>query len=600
MAVRYLDGTRLRRSMAAASRWVSQRQENLNGINVFPVPDGDTGTNIAATLVSAVERARRVQAKEIGPVSRALADGALFGACGNSGVILAQFFEGFASRLDGHHRADGVRLAEAIEEASSAAQAALAQPREGTILTVMRVWASRFKRIDGDGGGDLLAAFRESLDTARDALARTPKQLKELARAGVVDAGAQGFVYFLEGILNFAEGRVAGEVKEEREHAVALGHATVAEDAEAITFRYCTEVLLEGQGLELSVVRDRASGFGDSLVVAGSPHRLRVHVHTDEPEAVFEAMSRFGEVVRTKADDMRVQHRERFEKRKVAIVTDTGADMPDHDLQRLRIHTVPLRVVLGSSVYLDRQTLNPDEVYEQVTRGEERVTTSQPAPGDYAAIYEYLFEHYDSIVVPSLSGALSGTLGSARTAAGAVDPSRITVTDTRSASVGEGLVVRAAAERALAGADVDEVVEVIKEARERVRIFVGIPTVKYMEQGGRLTGWKARMAHRLPILPMVTLNPRKGTLRIAGVARRGRVHRTTLRRAKRALEAEPRSPDRVWVGHAGAPEVADALRAGLSEAAPGATIEIVEVSPVVGAHTGPGSVAVAFLSANRE
>jgi DegV family protein with EDD domain len=244
--------------------------------------------------------------------------------------------------------------------------------------------------------------------------------------------------------------------------------------------------------------------------------------------------------------------------------------------------------------------LNPDEVYEQLTRGEERVTTSQPAPGDYAAIYEYLFEHYDSIVVPSLSGALSGTLGSARTAAGAVDPSRITVTDTRSASVGEGLVVRAAAERALAGADVDEVVEVIKEARERVRIFVGIPTVKYMEQGGRLTGWKARMAHRLPILPMVTLNPRKGTLRIAGVARRGRVHRTTLRRAKRALEAEPRSPDRVWVGHAGAPEVADALRAGLSEAAPGATIEIVEVSPVVGAHTGPGSVAVAFLSANRE
>jgi dihydroxyacetone kinase-like predicted kinase len=130
VAVRYLDGTRLRRSAAVAARWVSQRQENLNGINVFPVPDGDTGTNLAATLVSAADRAQRVRERGVGAVSRALADGALYGACGNSGAILAQFFEGFASSLEGRQRASGRSLAEAVTIASESAQAALARPSE--------------------------------------------------------------------------------------------------------------------------------------------------------------------------------------------------------------------------------------------------------------------------------------------------------------------------------------------------------------------------------------------------------------------------------------------------------------------------------------
>src|SRR5512134_3062724 len=156
VAVRYLDGTRLRRAASAAARWVSQRQENLNGINVFPVPDGDTGTNLAATLVSAAERAQRVRERSVGAVSRALADGALFGACGNSGAILAQFFEGFASSLEGRQRATGPTLAEAVTRASEAAHDALARPREGTILTVMRVWAAGFRSRTSREGTDLL------------------------------------------------------------------------------------------------------------------------------------------------------------------------------------------------------------------------------------------------------------------------------------------------------------------------------------------------------------------------------------------------------------------------------------------------------------
>ena len=595
MGVRYLDGVRLRRSVAAAARWVGQRQENLNGINVFPVPDGDTGTNLAATLVSAVESAQRARERKIGTVSRALADGALFGACGNSGAILAQFFEGFAGALEERHRATGEDLAEAVQRASEAAHSALAQPREGTILTVMRAWSDRFAREGGSEDADLLDSFRASLSTAREALADTPRQLKELAKAGVVDAGAQGFVYFLEGILHFAEGRIAGSVIEEGDRATALEHAAVEENTGAIGLPFCTECLIEGEALDLVAIRERMEGFGDSMVVAGSPRRIRVHVHTDRPNDVYDAAREFGRVLSSKADDMRLQHAARFERGGVAVVTDSAADLPERDLQRLRIHTVPLRVVLGSSVYLDKQTLNPDEVYERLRRGETAVRTSQPPPGDYVSLYEYLFEHYGSLVVVSLSGALSGTANAARTAAGAVDGSRIVVVDTGEASIGQGLVARAAAEKALEGGDLEEVVTVAERARDRVRLFLGVPTLEYLVRGGRIGGWKARVAEWLNLVPVMRVEPDEGYPRLARIARKGKAHRATLASVRKAIGREEVPPDRVWIAHATASEVADGFRAAIGEDLPAAEVEVVEVGPALGAHAGPGAVAVAWL-----
>jgi len=596
MAVRYLDGVRLRRSATAAARWVSQRQENLNGINVFPVPDGDTGTNLAATLVSAVEHSRRVRGRDVGSVSRALAEGALFGACGNSGAILAQYFEGFASALEECDRATGPVLATAVVHGSESARTALARPCEGTILSVMRVWAERFSEQVSSDGADLLEGFRDSLDAAREALARTPEQLRELARAGVVDAGAQGFVYFLEGILHFAEGRLAGSVIEEGDHADPLEHAYVENAPGEITRAFCTECLIEGEGLEIVLLRKAFEPLGDSLVVAGSPRRIRIHVHTNEPDRVFEVAARHGRVSRTKADDMRVQHAGRFDRGRVAVVTDTAADLPDRDRQRLRVHVVPLRVFVGGSAYLDKQTLEPDEVYERLRRGETSVGTSQPPPGDYVALYRYLFEHYGHVVVVSLSGALSGTIAAARTAASAVDAGRVSVLDGGTASIAQGLIVRAAAERARAGGSVEEVVAAAEDARGRVRLLLGAPTLEYFLRGGRIRGWKARLGEWLGVVPILGVPTEKGTPKIVGIARRGRVHRTLLGRAVRDLSREDRPPARVWIAHAGADEVADAFRERISETVSGGEVEVLEVGPVLGAHAGPGAIAIAWLA----
>jgi DegV family protein with EDD domain len=176
----------------------------------------------------------------------------------------------------------------------------------------------------------------------------------------------------------------------------------------------------------------------------------------------------------------------------------------------------------------------------------------------------------------------------------------VEVFDTGTASIAQGLIVRAAAERALAGAEPADVVAAAHEARSRVRLILGAPTLEYFERGGRVGGRKLRLAGWLRLVPLLTIPPERGRLRLAGVARRGHVHRKILERAVEAVRREPRPPERIWIAHAAAPEVADAYRARLADLAPAAEIEIVEVGPVLGAHAGPGSVAVAFLSAPGE
>jgi hypothetical protein len=164
------------------------------------------------------------------------------------------------------------------------------------------------------------------------------------------------------------------------------------------------------------------------------------------------------------------------------------------------------------------------------------------------------------------------------------------------ASIGQGLVVREAAERALAGGDAAAVVAAAEDARRRVRLLVGAPTLEHLVRGGRIGGWKARLAGWLGVVPILEIDPRKGTVQAVGLAREGRAHRRTLARVKRELRAEAGSPARVWVAHAAAPDVADAFRDALAAVVPEAAIEVTDVGPALGAHAGPGGVAVAWLS----
>ncbi|MGI5844258.1 MAG: DAK2 domain-containing protein [Candidatus Xenobium sp.] len=309
MGITHCDGKLLKRLLVAGGRWLSLHRGILNQLNVFPVPDGDTGTNLSLTMRGALSPllARRAPEK-VGEVARAAARGALMGARGNSGVILSQILHGFAHGLSTCERADTDCLAQALEASSSAAYSAVLQPREGTILTVIREVAGRARQV-ARGTRELSEFFAALATHAREVLLSSRDELAVLKEAGVVDAGGLGLVYMLEGMLKVTHGQ---QLASPEELLPAILPARQVLESE-IKFRYCTEFLVEGTDLEPETLRPVLEELGDSLVLARTCDLLKVHIHTDHPERIEALVTPGSRSFRRKVEDMHEQNQRRLE-----------------------------------------------------------------------------------------------------------------------------------------------------------------------------------------------------------------------------------------------------------------------------------------------
>lgn len=312
-----VDGEGLRALFEAAAAALAAGAEAINAINVYPVPDGDTGANMAATMREAAAAAQAADTGgNAGAVAAAAARGALYGARGNSGVILSQALRGFADALGGADEVDAARLASGLEGAAQAAYRAVSHPQEGTMLTVLReaaaAAAGAVAGLPGGGAGQpCLPVLERALAAATVAEARTMEMLPSLREAGVPDAGGEGICVLLEGML----ARLRGETLH-LSHLAGDGQArefAAAHADDAVGF--CTEFVLEplpGETVDIGALRALAESSGESVVVVGDERLARVHVHTERPEALLEAAGRLGTPRRVKVDDMGAQ-RERFE-----------------------------------------------------------------------------------------------------------------------------------------------------------------------------------------------------------------------------------------------------------------------------------------------
>ena len=593
--IRYLDGQRLRRAVVAGARFVVERAEPLNRINVYPVPDGDTGTNMAMTLTRIARRAAEGTERDARSAAASIADEAVAGARGNSGAILAQFLTGFSEAVPAKARIDTGEFGQAVVRGAESARNAIQRPQEGTILTVLRDWAQSVAAaaVQVRDFGALLSG---SLAAARESLARTPEKLALLKKSGVVDAGAQGFVYLLEGIVRYVRDAARRALPEPPENVAA---ATFDRSPESIMFRFCTEALLEGVALDRDALRRKLALLGDSLVIAGSAARMRVHVHTNEPEIVFAQLAELAAVAQTKVEDMRQQHEQRFDRNRasrVAVVTDSACDLPDAILEELNVHFVPLRVHFGMENALDRVTIRASEFYARFAVEKEYPKTSQPPAADFRQLYESLAEHHGAIVSIHLSGALSGTFQAAVNAARGIPDTEILAVDSGNASIAEGLVVRAAAEAVRGGATAAEAARIAREAATRVRLFVAVPTIEHLVRGGRVSAGKGRLARALGLLPVLTVG-RDGRAASAGM-RLG--YRRAVRTMMRLLFSAAGAGDghRFGVVHADALDQAEALAREIRGRYPSSDVIVLECSPVLGAHGGPGALGVAVLPAS--
>ncbi len=304
MDVTALDGRAFAKFIAAGSYFLKKYRGVLNDLNVFPVPDGDTGTNMFLTVRSASLAAAKCASAPLSEVAAAAAEGSLMGARGNSGVIVSQMLRGFAHHVRHRREIDTFVFATALRESVAAARQALLRPVEGTILSVADAAAEAAYRL-ALHERDFYRLLTGVVRAANEALDRTPEQLAALKDAGVVDAGGAGFVYFLEGISSFRP-----EVKV---RATAFPRRPAKKSAFARTQqvgenKFCTEFILERATVGVHEVRTTLEKLGESLLVIGDIPRIKVHIHTDVPQRVTESVERFGAVTHLKVDDMERQH----------------------------------------------------------------------------------------------------------------------------------------------------------------------------------------------------------------------------------------------------------------------------------------------------
>lgn len=288
----------------AALVWLERSAEEINSLNVFPVPDGDTGTNMLLTMRSAISEASRSTNESAASVARALAHGALMGARGNSGVILSQILRGLATTLDEKECLEGRDLVAGFMEGSNLAYKAVSRPVEGTILTVIREASAAAREVSATNNlGNIMQA---TVSAAKDSVARTPSLLPVLREAGVVDAGGLGLYVIFEGFLRYLRGEVREAHETPQPIPIEFPRVAIGERA----YGYCTELMIEGQNLSIDGIRDRLESIGESVLVVGDEKTVRIHVHTFDPGAAISYTTSLGTLRQVKVQNMDEQHEE--------------------------------------------------------------------------------------------------------------------------------------------------------------------------------------------------------------------------------------------------------------------------------------------------
>jgi DAK2 domain fusion protein YloV len=304
-----VDGPLFKRALLGSLTWLSSNHEEVNRLNVFPVPDGDTGTNMLLTLQSAVEDIKESEAAEVSKIAKLASHGSLMGARGNSGVILSQIFRGFARAVEGKSSLTPAELATAFEEAANAAYRAVNKPTEGTILTVAREAGRAAASAASSPDATIPLVIAAAAAGARAAVLKTPSQLQILRDAGVVDAGGYGLQLILEGMLKTVEELDASPVVLAASRPSAPVASQVAVALPEGGWGYCTEFLIEGSGLDLDRIKNQIEALGNSVLVVGEPELVKVHVHTDDPTRVITLAGGYGKLLKINVGDMSTQHK---------------------------------------------------------------------------------------------------------------------------------------------------------------------------------------------------------------------------------------------------------------------------------------------------
>ncbi len=590
MQIRYLDSNRLYYAFLAGGAAVISNQNYLNKINVFPVADADTGTNMASTMRSIVEGTRIYPS--VKDTFRSIADAALMGARGNSGIIFAQFIHGLSTEIQHEKRIMAAGLANCLNKAVGYAYESILEPVEGTMLTVMKDWAQAIKKY-AEKSNDIVEVLHQSFITAQKSLAETPQKLKILAESGVVDAGAKGFVDFLEGISKYI---THGKLKDISKATLTWFDSKIhpAGNSKEIKYGYCSEAIITGSKLDPKDFQRQFSAYGDSLVVAGSKEKLHLHIHTNQPAELFYDIKDYGDIAQIKVDDMKKQYEvSRTRKYPVALVTDSACDIPEEMIKKYQIHILPFQVSFGNNLFLDKLTMTSEQFYQMLKTDKSHPKSAQPGYKNIQNLFAFLSSHYESIIAVHISDKLSGVFQQSLIAGNRIKNKPITVINSRHLSVSEGLLVMRIAQAIETGLTHDAIILKSGEWIDKIKIYVDVNSLKYMVRGGRVSHLKGLVAKLLNLKPIVSLDSEGKSIAFGkSFSRKGNMKKIIN------IISDMKDKGEIWnyaIVHSQVPERAAVYAEKLTRILDLQPAYIMDISPVVGVHNGIGAVGIAVM-----
>ncbi|MBN2461628.1 MAG: DegV family EDD domain-containing protein, partial [Candidatus Cloacimonetes bacterium] len=483
MRIKYLNGPRLYHAFIAGGEGIIEQEEYLNKINVFPVADSDTGTNLASTMRSIIEGSRTYQS--ITQTFRSIADSALLGARGNSGIIFAQFIHGISREIDCGNRIDVECFAVTAKKAMKYVYESILEPVEGTMITVIKDWVDALV-IHSKEHNDFATILVKALQVARESLRDTQKKLRVLAEAGVVDAGAKGFVDFLEGIYSFINHGKLKNIRQQRLFENFYDRINLDID-ENTDYRYCSECIIKDFSYSVPEFRHFLGERGNSVILAGSPDKLHLHIHTNDPAELFGFIKQYGKIVSIKVDDMKKQyevgHNRKYE---IGLVTDSACDLPAELIEKYQIQQIPFSIIFGDNQFLDKITIDAQRFYRMLHEGKVHPRSSQPSPQLLQNFYSFYSSHYEKIIAVHISDKLTGIYNATLQVTDNIKDKTIKVFNSRQLTVSQGLIVMRIAEAIDRGWEYERIIAEIENWIDNSRIYVDVNTLKYMVRGGRV------------------------------------------------------------------------------------------------------------------
>jgi DegV family protein with EDD domain len=496
----YLNGFDLYQMFNYGTTFVLKKRKKLNDINVFSVPDGDTGNNLVYTMQT-ISRESKAQ-DSFHETLESISDSALIGARGNSGVIFAQFVNGLRSASRGKEKVSLDEFADMAMESVEHTYSSLSNPVEGTMISVIKDWAHSLKETLS-AAKDIKDFFLVAFAIAEKSLEKTKEQLAILKRNNVVDSGAMGFVLFLKGINSYFNKEEIEEVAYE-ELEITDAH----DFNEEVKYRYCTEGLVEFVNQEEHVIQEALKPYGDSLIVVMGAKMFRIHIHTNTPELVFQELRQFGRIVNQKVDDMIGDINIKHDKNDTVIVTDSIADIDQQYLKDNNVVVIPLNVNVEGTTYFDKLTINNEILFDLIESDLEYPTTATPTIKYINDLFSKLLLSYKNILVIAVSSNLSATYEVIRKEVDQLKAKgkNIKLVDTLTNSVAEGLLVKRAVELLKEGKKIDEIETVLNEEKGKTEILVCLETFKYATMSGRLPKAVGKIGMFFGIRPIMSID----------------------------------------------------------------------------------------------